>query len=276
MKKREDGVTYIATISGGKDSTVMCDMLLKNNYPVDYIIFTDTLAEHKEMYEYIDKVNDYFKSRYKKEITILKPNKTPEDIMFAKVIDRKGVKRVGQIKGIPNPIAGFCEWRSEAKLKPIERWKKKLGIKNVKTYIGFTLDEGDRANRDDDCTNLYPLIDNFKMSEEQCKQYLIVQEMENPLYKHFSRTGCAWCPASSMRDKYQIWKHYPDVWDFMKKTEERLVKLEESGETIISIGWHRQKSESISFLEKQFISMNKQGSLFDFSDEPLKDCFCKI
>ena len=27
---------YIATISGGKDSTVMCDLLLKNNYQVDY------------------------------------------------------------------------------------------------------------------------------------------------------------------------------------------------------------------------------------------------
>ncbi len=25
---------YIATISGGKDSTVMCDLLLKNNYPI--------------------------------------------------------------------------------------------------------------------------------------------------------------------------------------------------------------------------------------------------
>ena len=36
---------YIATISFGKDSTVMCDLLLKNGYPVDYIVFTDTLLE---------------------------------------------------------------------------------------------------------------------------------------------------------------------------------------------------------------------------------------
>ena len=29
---REEGITYIATLSGGKDSTVMCDLLLKNNW----------------------------------------------------------------------------------------------------------------------------------------------------------------------------------------------------------------------------------------------------
>jgi hypothetical protein len=29
-------------------------------------------------------------------------------------------------------------------------------------------------------------------------------------------------------------------------------------------------------MENKFIEADKQGSLFDFSDEPLKDCFCKI
>ena len=29
-------------------------------------------------------------------------------------------------------------------------------------------------------------------------------------------------------------------------------------------------------MEKEFIKADKQSGLFDFSDEPLKDCFCKI
>ena len=29
-------------------------------------------------------------------------------------------------------------------------------------------------------------------------------------------------------------------------------------------------------MEKKFKTIDNQGSLFDFSDEPLKDCFCKI
>ena len=53
---------YIATISGGKDSTVMCDLLLKNGYQVDYIVFNNTLIEHKEMYQYINKLEKYFKA----------------------------------------------------------------------------------------------------------------------------------------------------------------------------------------------------------------------
>ena len=76
---------YIATISGGKDSTVMCDLLLKNGYQVDYIVFNNTLIEHKEMYQYINKLEKYFKERYNKKITKLKPNKKPEDIIFRKV-----------------------------------------------------------------------------------------------------------------------------------------------------------------------------------------------
>lgn len=59
---------YIATISFGKDSTVMCDLLLKNGYPVDYIVFKDTLMEFPFMYEYKEKVCAYFRERYGKEV----------------------------------------------------------------------------------------------------------------------------------------------------------------------------------------------------------------
>ncbi len=117
---------YIATLSGGKDSTVMCDLLLKNNYPVDYLIFNDTLIEHKEMYQYINKLE----------------------------------------------------------------------------------------------------------------------------------------------------KYYPEVWSEMKQIENKLKKLQASGEKVIYDNWHL--GESIEDLEKKFVKADKQGSLFDFSNEPLADCFCKI
>ena len=120
MIKREDGVAYIATISGGKDSVTMCDLLLKNGYPVDNIIFSDTLEEFDDMYIYIDKVNEYFKSRYKKEITILKPNSTFDDWCFG-VIKKETAKRVGMVRGIPTKN-GMCYWRRESKIYPMERY----------------------------------------------------------------------------------------------------------------------------------------------------------
>lgn len=267
----QDKITYIATISGGKDSTTMCDLLLKNGYPVDLIVFNDTLIEHDEMYEYINKLEDYFKLRYKKSITRLKPNKKPNDIIFRKV-KKEDSKYYGMIKGIFAPTTGFCEWRTEAKIRPLERYLREKGIKNYKIYFGYTTNEKQRINRDDD-TKLFPLVDDFKMSERNCKEYLISQGMENPLYRHFNRTGCRYCPAQSKKDKFTIWKYFPEVWQEMKDIETELRMLENNGEKVIYNNWHL--GETIAQMEQEFEKENKQGT-FNFPDEPLKDCFCKI
>ena len=270
--KREENTTYIATISGGKDSVTMCDLLLKNGYPVDYIIFNDTLAEFEDMYIYLEKVKEYFKNRYKKEITVLKPNKTPEEHIFGK-IKREDAKRVGFIRGVFNPLVGFCEWRKIAKITPTEKFLTSNKIKKYKLYIGFTIDETSRANREDG-KFIYPLIDYFNMSETNCQEYLIKQDMENPLYRDFTRTGCSFCPAGSKKHRYNLYKNHNKVWEYMKKIENVLDSKEKQGERVIQKYWY--SDGSMTDMEKIFKEKDKQGSLFDFSDEPLKDCFCKI
>jgi len=264
---------YIATISGGKDSVTMCDLLLKNDYPVDYIVFNNTLLEFDEMYEYLEKVKVYFRERYKKEITILKPNKTPEQVIFRKV-QKKDSEYYGQIKGVFAPVMGFCEWRTESKIRPLERFLKEKGIKEVKLYIGYTLDEQGRVNRAD-TEKIFPLADEFKMSERNCQEYLINQEMENPLYKFFSRTGCATCPAKSEKDWFTTWKYFPQTWNYIKNIEAQLQRLEDIGETVI-YKTHFPSGKTALEMEAKFTKADKQGNLFDFSDEPIKDCFCKI
>ncbi len=258
---------YIATLSGGKDSTVMCDLLLKNNYQVDYIVFSDTLDEFDEMYSYIDKLDEYFKSRYNKTITRLKPKKTYDDFIF-KI--RAYGERVGELTGLPTAMSPFCEWRRDAKIAPFEKWAKQF--KHYKVYIGITIDEQDRTKRDDEHF-LYPLIDNFQMSERDCKEYLIEQEMENPLYRHFNRTGCKKCFYQSEKDFFNIWKYYPKVWAEMKEYEKRVQEHPKAKEE--NKYWFTG-FRTCNDMEQMFIKADKQGSLFDFSDEPLKDCFCKI
>ena len=51
---------YIAKLSGGKDSTAMVDLLLRNNYPLDYILFFFFFFFFFAMYEYLDKLDVYF------------------------------------------------------------------------------------------------------------------------------------------------------------------------------------------------------------------------
>ena len=131
---------YIATISFGKDSTAMCDLLLKNNYPLDEIIFCDTLEEFDEMYEYGEKIKKYFKERYNKEITVLTPKSTFEHWAYG-TIEKEVAKRKGMVRGIPTKDS-MCYWRRESKIYPMERYlKEKYPDETFTQYIGYTKGE---------------------------------------------------------------------------------------------------------------------------------------
>ena len=255
---------YVSTLSFGKDSMVMNDLLLKNGYPLDCIVFTDTLLEFPMMYEYKEKIIKYFKNRYGVEVITTKPKSTFEDWCFG-IINSGDLK--GYIRGIPMVWAEPCYWRREAKVKPLDELFKDFG--DYKIYIGFTLDEANRVMLDDKF--LYPLIYDFKMTETNCQEYLINQEMENPLYRYFSRTGCSVCPAQSEKAWFQIWKHFSETWEYMKSIEDKLKKYDK----VKNATWFTD-FRNCEDMEKKFIKVAMQGGLFDFSDEPLKDCFCKI
>lgn len=253
---------YIATISGGKDSVTMCDLLLKNGYPVDYIIFNDTTAEFDEMYFYIEKLKTYFKERYNKEIITTTPTRNFEDSIMRKVKRSSTESRNGQFVGIPVVADPRCHLRKTLKMIPTDKWINKNIKGDYKIYIGYTTDEKDRATDND--RNLYPLINYFNMSEEDCKRYLVEQEMENRLYRFFKRTGCKLCPYKTEQDWWQIYHNFNKDYEEAKEIED---KLSGQKEYKYFLGM-----KSLKKWEKEF----RQGSLFDFSDEPLKDCFCKI
>jgi len=224
------------------------------------------LHEHKEMYIYIDKLKLYFRSRYKKEIIVLKPKSTFESWAFGTL--EKG-ERKGSIRGLPSLSNGMCYWRREAKVKPMEEFSKEF--ENIIYYVGYTKNENRTIEDYDNYKFIFPLKTIFNMTEEDCKKYLINQEMENPLYRHYTRTGCGFCPFQSEKSFFQTWKYYPDIWEDMKKIESKLLKMD----NVISPTWFMDY-KTCADMENKFKEADKQGALFDFSDEPLKDCFCKI
>jgi 3'-phosphoadenosine 5'-phosphosulfate sulfotransferase (PAPS reductase)/FAD synthetase len=255
----EKETKYIASWSGGKDSTVMIDLLLRDKMPLDYIVFLDTLMEFEEMYEYIEKVKDYWQKRYNANIIILKGKITYEQYIDKEI--KKG-KNKGVKKGFLNAANPFCEIRSFNKMQTIEKFTKK--IKNYKTYIGFTTDEKQRCKENG--LELYPLIEKYKMNENDCRKYLQEREMENPLYRHFNRTGCRLCPYKSEKDWKNIYENYPKVWSEIKELEKKI-----HGDKYIKKHFFHNFRTSED-MEKHF---NKHPS-FKFDEEPLKDCMCKI
>ena len=85
---------HIVQFSGGKDSTCMLLMMLEKGMQVDEITFCDTGMEFPQMYEHIDKVEQYIG----RKITRLKYKKSYEYLMFEqtrKKGDRKHLKGYG-------------------------------------------------------------------------------------------------------------------------------------------------------------------------------------
>ena len=65
-------IKHIVSFSGGKDSTAMLLMMLEKGLQIDDIVFTDTGVEFPEMYEHIEKVEQYINrkvTRLKAEMT---------------------------------------------------------------------------------------------------------------------------------------------------------------------------------------------------------------
>ena len=273
MKDREDEVAYIAMISFGKDSSVMVDLLCKEKEPLDYILFTDTLMENPLMYQYAEKFINYINSRYKKQIKILKPLTTFEEWCFGVIRDKKA-ENYGKIRGIPMVWAEPCYWKREAKAKVANRFLKENNIKKSVVYIGYTYGENRNINDEENIKYKFPLVDR-KIKETNCQEYLSIQDMENPIYKFFSRSGCETCTGKSDKAWFTTWKYFKDVWEYMRLIQNRLLEYQSMGMEVKNPYWF-VNYRTIEDMEKLFKEKDKQGSLFDFSDEPVKDCFCKI
>jgi len=253
-------------LSGGQDSTAMTLRLLELGEPLDYIVFCDTTLEHDEMYEYIDKLDSFFQRKYNKKITMLNPKITFNEYIFQ---PRKKGDYIGKTRGTPSVI-DMCFWRKEAKQATFERWAKKEGIfKSMVQYNGFTSNESSRATNSPAYV-IAPLYD-WGWSENDVSNYLQKNHMENKLYQHFSRTGCAVCPKNKIDDKYMLYKHYPEKWEYMKDTEEKLNN--DINRTGIYPRWH---IKLFCYEMEELFKKKDNQQIIEFDFEPIYDCFCKI
>jgi len=258
---------YISMLSGGRDSTAMTLMLLEKKEPLDNIVFCDTGLEHDLMYEYIDKLDAFFKRKYNMKIIRLYPARDFES--YAKEPRTKG-EHIGKTRGTP-AVLDMCFWRREAKQRPYEKWIKEQGFKvnEVIQYNGFVYGEHKRVQAMPAYVKA-PLYE-WKLKEIDVQRYLEDNEMENPLYKDFSRTGCACCPKQTIDDLFILFDRYKEKWAFMKRIEKEL--NEDGNRTGIYPRWHIEYF--IEDMEKMFKKKQKQ-STFEFPKEEVRDCFCKI
>lgn len=182
---------YIASWSGGKDSTASIILAHENNEPLDLIIFSEVMFDKNisgELPEHIEfikhKCIPLFES-WGYETKILHSHFTYMDL-FLRQPTRGKRFGTGMISGFP--MAGKCQINRSAKILPIKRFLK--GFKEEFTqYIGIAVDEQIRLDRVVKTENQKSLLQKYgfteKMAFDLCKKY----DLLSPIYDFAPRGG---------------------------------------------------------------------------------------
>ena len=218
--------SYWASVSGGKDSLFMLNLILHNldKYPLDGVVHFELEID----YPFIHNVIDYMESECKKygiKFVRIKPEKTWEELYHAVK------KKDGNIWGFPTPKARWCNVLKKQCRKQLDQYMKSLGFYIVH-YIGYCLDEekrwGKRVNKNK--VERYPLVEEGIL-ESTILEWAKDQPIFNNFYKINKRCGCMACPMAKYLDFAYLYKYYPENFQYMieKMRETEKIREQELG-----------------------------------------------
>lgn len=180
---------YIASWSGGKDSTASIILAHEHGEPLDLIIFSEVMFDKDisgELPEHIDFIKNKAIPAFESwgyETKILHARKTYLDWFNHMAI--KG-KRIG--KKIGFPMAGKCWVNRDCKMPQIKRFLKEIH-EDITQYIGIAIDEPVRMERIANVGNKVSLLERYGYTEQMaydlCKQY----DLLSPTYNFAARGG---------------------------------------------------------------------------------------
>lgn len=195
--------TYWASVSGGKDSLYMLNLILHNldKYPLDGVMHFELEID----YPFIKNVIDYMQSECERfGITFLriKPTKTWNELY--------------EKYGFPTKSTRWCNcgYKLTAK-KRLQELMKKSGF-YVVSYIGYCADEEKRFSKRVDLQKVerYPLVEE-KIDENTILEWAKNQPIFNHYYETQKRCGCMYCPMASHITYAYLYKYYPENFAFM-------------------------------------------------------------
>lgn len=248
---------YIASWSGGKDSTASIILAHENNEPLDLIIFSEVMFDKNisgELPEHIDFIKNkcipLFES-WGYKTNILHSEKTYLDSFHH--IATKG-KRIGRKLGFP--MSGKCVINRDCKIKQIKDFFKTVDYEYTQ-YIGIAVDEPMRLDRVVRTANQTSLLQKYgyteKMAFELCEKYGLL----SPIYRISNRGGCWFCPNAKDRELKHLRNNHRELWG-------KLLELENVPD-LIGYKWNMLAKTSIHDKEEQFFWEDNQINLFDYA-----------
>lgn len=180
---------YIASWSGGKDSTASIILAHEHREPLNLIIFSEVMFDENisgELPEHIDFIKNkcipLFES-WGYETKILHANRTYMENFLRE--PTRG-KRFGSGLRIGFPMSMKCDINKSLKIKPIKDFYKTIS-EDITQYIGIAIDEPDRLARLNG--NNISLLGKYGYTEQMafdlCKKYNLL----SPIYDFTQRGG---------------------------------------------------------------------------------------
>ncbi len=204
--------TYIA-YSGGVESTTMALMFGHKAQ----CVFTDTGAEHPEMYARLDSVEKTLKKIHGDNFQIIR--------IKAKNADSTGTDNLTDYilhyGYFPSPQARFCT--RAFKIEPMNNFLKTAG--DCVLMIGLNADEVDK--RDGNLGTIpsikisYPLVD-LGITRKMCVAALKEYELEPKLPVYMRRGGCVYCPFKSKKEYIAMAHLAPSQLESVAALEEKV------------------------------------------------------
>ena len=167
--------SYWASVSGGKDSLFMLNLILHNldRYPLDGVVHFELEID----FPFIHDVIDYMESECKRF-----------GIPFYRFKPRKTWKELYDKYGFPTRKARWCN--DKYKLDALKQLKEFMLSKGcyVVNYIGYCADEMNRVQTEinQKHKNIYPLVEN-NIVEDEILEWAKNQPIYNDYYKYNRR-----------------------------------------------------------------------------------------
>lgn len=204
---------YIASISYGKDSLAMLEVIKRNGLPLDRIITVEVMAtkdipaDLPPMMEFKAKADAIILKRYGISVEHLTAPKAYEDYFYYKCNGKKSIN-AGKIYGFPLQKGNWCN--SRLKVDVLDRIQK-----GAITYIGIAADEPSRFHTLSE-TKRSPLVE-YDWTEAMCREWCKANDLLSPIYTTSLRGGCWFCHNQGINQLRKLRKNYPELWALLLK-----------------------------------------------------------
>lgn len=204
---------YIASISYGKDSLAMLEVVHRNGLPLDRIVHVEIMAtkdipaDFPQMMEFKKKADAIIHEKYGISVEHITAPHTYEEYFYYICHGKKSRNR-GKIYGFPLQKGNWCN--SRLKVGVLEKIQR-----DAVTYIGIAVDEPRRFHILSE-TKRSPLVE-FGWTEAECRAWCEENDLLSPIYTTATRGGCWFCHNQSIDQLRLLRKNYPEYWALLLK-----------------------------------------------------------